>query len=116
MNGLVDEALAVHVGMSYLGHMSVGNHWASNQLGRGLPNLLKEVVGAEPVLPYVHPGKSAKQIVCHIFFIATAVGRSSGFIRRLVDDFFLEFTLLCCQSCCRTCSDIKAGSASIGSS
>jgi hypothetical protein len=43
--------------------MAVGNNWTNNQLGRGLPNLLKEVMGAEPVLPYVHPGKTAKQIL-----------------------------------------------------
>jgi hypothetical protein len=49
--------------MSHLGHMAVGNHWTSNQLGRGLPNLLKEVMGAEPLLPYIHPGKTAKQIL-----------------------------------------------------
>eukprot|EP00906_Rhabdomonas_costata_P006484 RCo009469 len=54
--------------MSHLGHMSVGNVWSANMLSRGLPHILKEVMGAEPVLPYVHPGKTAKQILFSMKF------------------------------------------------
>eukprot|EP00667_Euglena_gracilis_P016413 EG_transcript_17163 len=48
--------------------MRVGALWQSNANSRGLPNLLKEVMAAEPIYPYTHPGLSAKQILWNTKF------------------------------------------------
>eukprot|EP01001_Neometanema_parovale_P010647 NODE_6883_length_810_cov_165.701601_g6647_i0.p1 GENE.NODE_6883_length_810_cov_165.701601_g6647_i0~~NODE_6883_length_810_cov_165.701601_g6647_i0.p1 ORF type:complete len:208 (-),score=36.70 NODE_6883_length_810_cov_165.701601_g6647_i0:149-772(-) len=46
------------------GHgMAVGHHWGPGPTRRGLPHLLKEVMGAEPVFPHLYKNKTADQIL-----------------------------------------------------
>ena len=48
-----------------LGHMHVGAGWQNTSLARGVPNILKEAMAAEPTLPHLYKGRTAQQIVCY---------------------------------------------------
>jgi hypothetical protein len=54
--------------LSHLGHMRVGALWQSNANSRGVPNLMREVLAAEPHYPYTHQGMTAKQILWNTQF------------------------------------------------